>query len=166
MNARVRTRVSAYAIVVEDERLLLVRLSDASPVFAPGLWHMPGGGIDPGEQPVEALSRELREETGRDLADARLIDARTYAARRNGVSWSLTALFYLVALEGGASAVTEVDGSTDAVAWIPLADLRDDTALSPAAADALRILEQDEGAGRSRSDSGSAHPPGQEVVDQ
>ncbi|MFF6893274.1 NUDIX domain-containing protein [Streptomyces microflavus] len=60
MNAHVRTRVSAYAIAVEDERLLLTRLSDASPVFTPGLWHMPGGGIDPGEQPVEALSRELR----------------------------------------------------------------------------------------------------------
>ncbi|MEV7054216.1 NUDIX domain-containing protein [Streptomyces microflavus] len=145
MDAHVRTRVSAYAIAVEDERLLLTRLSDASPVFAPGLWHMPGGGIDPGEQPVEALSRELREETGRELADARLLDARTYAVRRNGVSWSLTALFYAVALKDGASEVTEVNGSTDAVMWIPLADLQDDTTLSPAAADALRMLEQAEG---------------------
>ncbi|MFJ8772226.1 NUDIX hydrolase [Streptomyces microflavus] len=145
MNAHVRTRVSAYAIAVEDERLLLTRLSDDSPVFTPGLWHMPGGGIDPGEQPVEALSRELREETGRELADARLLDARTYAVRRNGVSWSLTALFYAVALKDGASEVTEVDGSTDAVMWIPLADLQGDTMLSPAAADALRMLEQAEG---------------------
>lgn len=136
-----------YAIAVEDGRLLLTRLSDTSPVFAPGLWHMPGGGIDPGEQPVDALSRELLEEAGLQLADARLLDARTYAARRNGVSWSLTALFYRVALKGGAPAVTEVDGSTDAVAWIPLTDLRDGTTLSPAAADALRILEQAEDAG-------------------
>jgi 8-oxo-dGTP pyrophosphatase MutT (NUDIX family) len=112
---------------------------------------MPGGGIDPGEQPVEALSRELGEETGLELADARLLDARTYSVRRNGVSWSLTALFYLVALKGGAPTVTEIDGSTDAVAWIPLADLQDDTMLSPAAADALRILEQAEGAGHSPS---------------
>ncbi|MFD6874240.1 MULTISPECIES: NUDIX hydrolase [unclassified Streptomyces] len=140
MNTGVRTRVSAYAIAVEDDRLLLIRLSDASPVFAPGLWHMPGGGIDPGEQPVEALSRELREETGLELVDARLLDARSYAARRNGVSWSLTALFYLVTLRGGAPTVTEIDGSTDAAVWMPLADLRDDTMLSPAAADALRLL--------------------------
>ncbi|MEU1220219.1 NUDIX hydrolase [Streptomyces microflavus] len=144
MDAHVRSRVSAYAIAVEDERLLLTRLSDASPVFAPGLWHMPGGGIDPGEQPVEALSRELREETGRELADARLLDARTCTVRRNGVSWSLTALFYAVALKDGASEVTEIDGSTDAVMWIPLTDLQDDTMLSPAAADALRMLEQRE----------------------
>ncbi|MFI6895403.1 NUDIX hydrolase [Streptomyces sp. NPDC050256] len=142
MDAHVRTRVSAYAIAREDDHLLLARLSDASPVFAPGLWHLPGGGIDPGEQPVEALARELLEETGRELAGARLADARTYAARRNGVSWSLTALFYVVTLKGGATEVTEIDGSTDQVAWVPLADLRDDAVLSPAAADALRILER------------------------
>ncbi|MZG06443.1 NUDIX domain-containing protein [Streptomyces sp. SID5614] len=151
MDAHVQTRASAYAIAVEGDRLLLIRLSDASPVFAPGLWHMPGGGIDPGEQPLEALSRELREETGLELADARLVDARTYAVRRNRVSWSLTALFYVVALKGGAPAVSEIDGSTDAVAWIPLADLQHDTMLSPAAADALRILEQAESAGHSHS---------------
>ncbi|WP_326658151.1 NUDIX hydrolase [Streptomyces sp. NBC_00385] len=142
MDAQVRTRVSAYAIAREGDRLLLARLSDASPVFAPGLWHLPGGGIDPGEQPVEALARELLEETGRELADARLADARTYAARRNGVSWSLTALFYVVTLQGGATEVAEADGSTDGVAWIPLTGLRDGALLSPAAADALRILER------------------------
>ncbi|MFE9854247.1 NUDIX domain-containing protein [Streptomyces sp. NPDC005780] len=142
MDAHVRTRVSAYAIAREDDRLLLARLSDASPVFAPGLWHLPGGGVDPGEQPVEALARELLEETGRELADARLADARTYAARRNGVSWSLTALFYVVTLKGGAPEVAETDGSTDAVEWVPLTELRDDAVLSPAAADALRILER------------------------
>ncbi|WP_369142080.1 NUDIX domain-containing protein [Streptomyces sp. R44] len=142
MDAHVRTRVSVYAIAVEDDRLLLIRLSEASPVFAPGLWHLPGGGIDPGEQPVAALARELLEETGLELTDARLLDARTYAARRHGVSWSLTALFYAVSLKGGPPAVTEIDGSTDAAAWIPLADLGDDALLSPPAADALRILEK------------------------
>lgn len=135
---RVRTRVSVYAIAVEDDRLLLARLSDESPVFAPGLWHLPGGGIDPGEQPVEALARELREETGLGLAAARLLDARTYAVRRRGVSWSLTALFYAVELDAGAPTVAEVDGSTDEARWIPVAELRD-SMLSPAAADALRM---------------------------
>ncbi|MFJ3876797.1 NUDIX hydrolase [Streptomyces sp. NPDC090077] len=139
-----RTRVSVYAVAVEGERLLLARLSDASPVFAPGLWHLPGGGIDPGEQPVEALARELREETGLELAAARLLDARTYAARRLGVNWSLTALFYAVDLEAGAPEVVEADGSTDAARWIPLAELRE-SVLSPAAADALRMLAPREG---------------------
>ncbi|MCI3928286.1 NUDIX hydrolase [Streptomyces sp. AN091965] len=140
MNSLPQTRVSAYAVVVEDDRMLLARLSDSSPVFAPGLWHLPGGGIDPGEQPVQGLARELREETGRDLLDARLLDARSYAVRRQGVDWHLVGLFYAVTLKPGATTVAEADGSTDAARWLPLADLRP-SALSPAAVDALRLLD-------------------------
>ncbi|MEQ9814487.1 MAG: RNA pyrophosphohydrolase [Azospirillaceae bacterium] len=32
----------------------------------PGAWQMPQGGIDPGERPVDAARRELKEETGID----------------------------------------------------------------------------------------------------
>ncbi|MET9119121.1 NUDIX domain-containing protein [Streptomyces longwoodensis] len=144
VSIQVRTRISAYAIAMEDDRLLLARLSDASPVFAPGLWHLPGGGIDPGEQPVEALTRELLEETGLELVGARLLDARTYSAQRNGISWSLTALFYAASLRGGAPTVTEVDGSTEAAVWVPLRDVRDAAVLSPPAADAVHMLDRSE----------------------
>ncbi|MFF9337664.1 NUDIX hydrolase [Streptomyces albogriseolus] len=142
MGIQVRTRISAYAIAMEDDRLLLARLSDASPVFTPGLWHLPGGGIDPGEQPVEALTRELLEETGLELAGAHLLDARTYSAQRNGINWSLTALFYAASLRGGAPTVTEVDGSTEAAVWVPLRDIRDSAVLSPPAADATHMLDR------------------------
>ncbi|MFF6884771.1 NUDIX hydrolase [Streptomyces sp. NPDC012421] len=119
--------MSVYALAVREGRMLLTRLSDASPVFAPGLWHLPGGGVDPGEQPVEASGAEL-------------LDARSYAVTRDGVDWHLTALFYAVGLPaGGAPEVSETGGSTDAVAWVPLPDLPD-VPLSPAAQDAVRLL--------------------------
>ncbi|MFG2995191.1 NUDIX hydrolase [Streptomyces sp. NPDC048340] len=139
MTEHVRSRVSAYAIATTQDRLLLTRLSDSSPVFEPGLWHLPGGGIDPGEQPREALERELYEETGLELLDARLVDARAYTAHRLGVSWNLVGLFYRVDLAPGPLAVTKEDDSTCAVNWIPLPGLKE-SVLSPAAIDALRMI--------------------------
>lgn len=139
MEEHVRSRVSAYAIAVEQDRLLLTQLSDSSPVFTPGLWHLPGGGIDPGEQPQETLERELYEETGLELLDARLVDARTYTARRLGVSWNLVGLFYVVDLKPGPLMVTKTGDSTCAVSWMPLSGL-EDSMLSPAAIDALGTI--------------------------
>ncbi|MFH8735567.1 NUDIX domain-containing protein [Streptomyces sp. NPDC017964] len=133
-----RSRVSAYAVAVMDEQLLLTQLADSSPVFEPGLWHLPGGGIDPGEQPRETLGRELYEETGLELLDARLVDARTYTAHRLGIDWHLVGLFYRVDLKPGAPVVTKGDDSTSAVTWMPLSGLRE-SELSPAAVDGLAM---------------------------
>ena len=55
MSRRLRQR--ATVVLVRNGRVLLV--SDESGTFS-----MPGGGIEPGEQPVEAAVRELHEETG------------------------------------------------------------------------------------------------------
>ncbi|MFC4121927.1 NUDIX hydrolase [Nonomuraea zeae] len=139
MEEHVRTRVSAYAIAVVQDRLLLTRLSANTAVFAPGLWHLPGGGIDPGEQPREALARELREETGLELLGARLVEARTFTSHRLGPGWQVMGLFYLAEVGPGPLRVTEVDGSTSAAAWMPLSGL-EEPMLSPAAITALELI--------------------------
>jgi 8-oxo-dGTP diphosphatase len=61
MSQELRIRPAARAVLVDpDERLLLVRF-----VFPDGtFWATPGGGIEPGEDPEDAVRRELREETG------------------------------------------------------------------------------------------------------
>ena len=53
--------LAVSAILVDDERLLLVRRGHGP---AAGSWAVPGGRVRPGETLAEAVTRELREETG------------------------------------------------------------------------------------------------------
>ena len=58
-------REGVRALVVDpDEHVLLVQFRWEGMEFAGGLWANPGGGIEPGETRLEAIQRELREETG------------------------------------------------------------------------------------------------------
>lgn len=52
----------AGAVLVDDAgRLLVVRRANAP---GRGLWSIPGGRVEPGEQPEDAAAREVLEETG------------------------------------------------------------------------------------------------------
>ncbi|HZZ26384.1 MAG TPA: NUDIX domain-containing protein [Pirellulales bacterium] len=53
-------RHGAVAVIVRDDRLLLIRRSQQ--VIAPGMYCFPGGGIEPGETEQQAVIRELQEE--------------------------------------------------------------------------------------------------------
>lgn len=58
-----KLRPGAYAILPRDGQLLLTYQDD--PHFE---FQLPGGGIDPGESPIQALHREVFEETGWRIA--------------------------------------------------------------------------------------------------
>jgi 8-oxo-dGTP pyrophosphatase MutT (NUDIX family) len=60
-------RAARVIILDEDDRILLFRFvfpHPAVPGPAKAAWAAPGGGIEPGEDRLTALRRELREETG------------------------------------------------------------------------------------------------------
>lgn len=59
-------RVSAKGVVRMDGKILLLRK-------AGGMWDLPGGRIEDGEEPEAALVREILEETGIEVRPVRLI---------------------------------------------------------------------------------------------
>lgn len=59
----VERRIACVALV-DARGWLLMQLRDASTRYSPNTWTMPGGGIEPGEEPEEAARRELFEESG------------------------------------------------------------------------------------------------------
>ncbi|HEU0221253.1 MAG TPA: NUDIX hydrolase [Paracoccaceae bacterium] len=65
-----RTRHGAYAIIREGDDLLVTE--SFNPVYE---IQLPGGGIDPGESPLQALHREVFEETGWHIAVLRRLGA-------------------------------------------------------------------------------------------
>ncbi|MCT4556859.1 MAG: NUDIX hydrolase [Pelagimonas sp.] len=70
LNRRYILRPGAYAILARGDRLLLTHQAEPTPEF-----QLPGGGIDPGEGPLQALHREVYEETGWRITRPRRLGA-------------------------------------------------------------------------------------------
>jgi len=63
MNASVNpAKLVVGAAIVQDGRLLATRRT--RPPQLRGLWELPGGKVEPGEHPNDAVVREIREELG------------------------------------------------------------------------------------------------------
>ncbi|GAA3662980.1 NUDIX hydrolase [Microbacterium marinilacus] len=120
-------RVAAYCVIVDDQdRVLLTRWIEGR---VPA-WSMPGGGLEPGEDPADAARREVREETGYEVrldgligVDSHVIPAKRRLARdANGPLHALR-IVYRATITGG-TLTHEVDGSSDLAEWIPLSRVR------------------------------------------
>ena len=112
------TRIAAYALCLDDAgRILLTRLSPGE--IKPGQWTLPGGGIDFGEAPADAVLRELTEETGLTGEVVSLAGVESWV---RGDDFQAIQIIYRVGVTGG-TLRDEVDGSTDAAGWFARAEL-------------------------------------------
>ncbi len=100
-------------ILLRDGKILLAQRKEAA-AFALK-WEFPGGKIEPGESPEEALERELQEELGIHTHTGRIFDA----VRLENAQRDLLLLFYFTALSDGEPRALDCQ----ALRWVAPADL-------------------------------------------
>jgi 8-oxo-dGTP diphosphatase len=122
-----KQRVAAYALIIRDDEVLLTRISERG--YHSGSWTLPGGGINHGESPRAALEREVQEECGVPCEVGALLDVHDAhfegmaPSGRNEDFHAVHLLFEATVPEDVEPQVVEADGTTDAVAWIQLAEV-------------------------------------------
>jgi 8-oxo-dGTP diphosphatase len=114
-------RLAAYAVCIEDGRVLLAR-------HVSGAWTLPGGGVEHAEDPFDTVIREVAEETGCEAVVERLlgVDSRIIPAAERalpgGPEHQNVGVFYAVRILGGELS-PEADGHTLQLEWTPIADV-------------------------------------------
>lgn len=105
--------IGVFGIITDDhERVLLCYRHDHD------LWNLPGGRVEEGEIPWDALVREIREETGLDAKPVRLIGVYSKPEKNEIV------LSFACQITGGTAALTD---EADRIAYFTVDDIPHNT---------------------------------------
>ena len=119
------TRLAAYAVILDDRQRVLLALWNEGPVPR---WTLPGGGVELDESAEDGAVREVREETGYDVALTGLIGVHSYviAPERRLLetdrAMKAVRVVYTAAITGG-ELTREIDGTTDEARWWALGEV-------------------------------------------
>jgi 8-oxo-dGTP diphosphatase len=112
--------VGVAAVIWNDQREVLLIRRTKPPRM--GEWSLPGGKVEFGESLIPALKREIREETGLEIAVIGLVDvAETIDDEQAGAAGAHFVLIDYAARHVSGKAVAASDAA-DAT-WVPIGDL-------------------------------------------
>jgi 8-oxo-dGTP pyrophosphatase MutT (NUDIX family) len=108
---------SAGGVVLRDDEVCVIvpkkRTASGKKALA-----LPKGHVDPGETPIEAATREVREETGLVCEPVGELGEVRYWYRRGGRSVDKSVVFFRFRPTGGA--FEDHDDEVEAVSWMPI----------------------------------------------
>lgn len=119
-----RQRVASYAIVRSHRGVLGTQCSNRTAI--PGLWQLPGGGLEVDETPSAGVVREITEETAQHVRIDRLLDVQSdhwIGRSPTGVLEDFQALriiYSAVCHDPSLPEVLDVGGTTMSASWVPI----------------------------------------------
>ena len=82
----------------------------------PNTWGLVGGKVEPGETVLEGLHREIREEMGGEIKDAKVIPIEQYTSNKN------TFVYHTFLIKVEEEFVPELNNEHKGYCWVPLDD--------------------------------------------
>jgi mutator protein MutT len=112
--------IGVGALIIHQSEILIVKRANEP---AKGLWSVPGGVVELGEQLHEALKREVREETGLEVDVERLLDAvdNIVFDEEDRIRYHYVLLDYLCRLRDGALKAAD---DVHEIQWVSLEALQ------------------------------------------
>lgn len=108
------------AIIKQNDKILLLRRVNGNPLYA-GLYELPGGKVEFGEDPRAALQREILEETGREIETQQLQDVHSELDVHD-LQHQYIELVFLAALKP--ETTIKIDETHDKYTWKKLSDIQ------------------------------------------
>ena len=120
------------ALIVREGRLLIARRPEGRHMA--GRWEFPGGKLEKGESPEDAVEREIREELGLDVRAGRIYQAIAYSYPEKDV---LLLFYAAVVVSGEPRPIEEAE-----IRWVTVAEL-DGYAFAPVDEMLVQRLKRD-----------------------
>jgi len=116
-----RPVVGVGAVILEEDKILLEKRKNAP---GKGKWSIPGGLVELGENIEQAVIREVKEETGLDVYEPRLVDIVDHISldEKDAVKYHFVIIDYLVTVKSGNP---KAASDAEALKWVPFNEVEE-----------------------------------------
>jgi 8-oxo-dGTP diphosphatase len=113
--------VGVGAVILHKGKILLEKRKNAP---GKGKWSVPGGLVELGESPEQAVVREVKEETGLKVEEPRLIDVVNNVSldEKGKTKYHYVIVDYLVKVRHG---VPKAASDADELKWVPFSKVQE-----------------------------------------
>ena len=121
---RMQQRIAVRALITDSQKTLFVRRASGRPTIL-GKYELPGGKLEYGEQPEDALQRHLDAEVGLTVRSAQLFDVLTYIDHDDR-DMQYVFILYLVTIDNPTTK-PKLSQNYDHYLWKTMSSIQQDT---------------------------------------